>query len=364
MMMKLIDLIKKRLIQYIKKVHVAITFDDGKYYIKTKIISNNDVTTEDKVYDQVGQKMPPIMIKYLNNIQKKYSYAYTSTLLSTINAGSIHGCDDEAYQKMHIETDSIHKVCIDNQWSAYSSTYAIDEVKHFFADVGGIDFVFPQEVVIRHLLQNEMIEGQNIYIVTTGSYAIVTVFSQDGLLYSSHFIYKEDEEDIGLDDGMGGMDEMNDLIEDTEKESEEIEEVLQLEDIDDNDIFDGGLEDLDELDDIDSHDFDEMESGHDDMTEEDLELDDEGGDEALFTKKDQLLCEFLHNSIEDFYKNSFYKSEFVKQAKIYDACKPGVKTGEMLNQYIHDELMLECDLEKIDLGDVLTEISIMESKAV
>ena len=47
-----------------------------------------------------------------------------------------------------------------------------------------------------------------------------------------------------------------------------------------------------------------------------------------------------------------------------DACKPGVKTGEMLNQYIHDELMLECELEKIDLGDVLTEISIMESKAV
>ncbi len=361
--MRLIDLFKKQLIGYIKKVHVAIVLDDKKYYIKTKIVGKNGVSTEDKIYDQVGEKMPPIMVKYLNNIQRRHSYTYTSALLSTINAGSIHGCDDSAYQKMHIETDSIIRVCVDGQWSAYSSTYAIDELKHFYADVGGIDYVFPQEVVIRHLLQDEVIEGQNIYIVTTATYAVVTVFSAEGLLFSSHFIYKEDDEDVGLDEEMDNLNEMNDMIEDTEKESEEIEEVLQLEDIDDNDIFDGGLEDLDELDDIEGADFDNMDDIHEDM-EEDLELEDEVGDEALFTKKDQLLCEFLHNSIEDFYKNSFYKSEFVKQARIFDACKAGVNTGEMLNQYIRDELMLECELEKIDLCDVLTEISIMESKAV
>ena len=361
--MKLTDVLKAKLIEYIKKVHVAITFDDGKFYIKTKTIGKNGVATEEKIYDQVGEKMPPIMIKYINGMQKRYSYAYTSTLLSTINAGSIHGCDDTAYEKMHIETDTIVRVCVDNQWSAYSSSYAIDELKQFFTDVGGIDYIFPQEVIIKYLLQDEVIEGQNIYIVTTASYAVVTVFSTEGLLYSSHFIYKEDDEDVGLDTEMENLNEMNDMIEDAEKESEEIEEVLQLEDIDDNDIFDGGLEDLDELDDIEGGDFDDMDGMHDDM-EEDLELEDEGAGEALFTKKDQLLCEFLHNSIEDFYKNSFYKSEFIKEARIYDACKPGVNTGEMLHQYIRDELMLECDLEKIDLGDVLTDISIMETKAV
>ena len=57
-MMKLIDVFKGKLIEYIKKVHVAITFDDGKFYIRTKIIGKNGITTEDKVYDQVGEKMP------------------------------------------------------------------------------------------------------------------------------------------------------------------------------------------------------------------------------------------------------------------------------------------------------------------
>jgi hypothetical protein len=101
------------------------------------------------------------------------------------------------------------------------------------------------------------------------------------------------------------------------------------------------------------------------VADENIDLEEETVDNrALFTKKDQLLCEFLHNSIEDFYKNSFYKSEFIKQGTIFDACRPGVNTGEMLHQYIVDELMLECDLEKIDLRDVLGEISIVESKAV
>lgn len=361
--MKLIDSLQSKLVDYIKKVHVAIAFDEGKFYIKTKIIGKNGTATEEKVYDQVGEKMPPIMIKYINGIQKRYSYTYTSTLLSTINAGSIHGCEDDDYRKMHIETDSIVRVCVDKQWSAYSSTYAIDELKQYFSDVGGIDYIFPQELVIKYLLQDEVIEGQNIYILTTGTYAVVTVFSHEGLLFSSHFIYKEDEENVGLDEDMEHLGEMSDMIEDAEKESEEIEEVLQLEDIDDNDIFDGGLEDLDELDDIDAGDFDDV-GGMDEEMEEELELEEEGGSEALFTKKDQLLCEFLHNSIEDFYKNSFYKSEFVKRAKIFDACRPGVTTGEMLHQYIGDDLMLECDLEKVDLGDILTEISIMETKAV
>lgn len=361
--MKLIDTLQSKLVEYIKKVHLAITFDEGKFYIKTKIIGKNGVSTEDKVYDQVGDKMPPIMIKYINGIQKRYSYTYTSTLLTTINAGAIHGCDDADYQRMHIETDSIVRVCVDNQWSAYSSTYAIDELRHFFTDVGGIDYIFPQELVLKHLLNDEVIEGQNIYIVTMASYAVVAVFSREGLLFSSHFIYKEDEDEVGLDDAMENLNEMNDMIEDTEKESEEIEEVLQLEDIDDNDIFDGGLEDLDELDDIGAEDFGDVDAMEEDM-EEDMELEEDVGGEALFTKKDQLLCEFLHNSIEDFYKNSFYKSEFIKHAKIFDACKAGVNTGEMLKQYIHDELMLECDLEKVDMSDVLTEISMMESKAV
>jgi hypothetical protein len=364
--MKLIDSIKSKVVDYVKKVHVAITFDDGKYYIRTHFIGKNGTTTEDKVFDLAGDKMPPIMIRYINGIQKKYSYVYTSTFLSTINAGSIYGCDDHEYRKMHIETDSIIKVCIDRKWSAYSSIYAVDELKHFFSDVGGIDFVFPQEIILKHLLDSRVIEGQQIYIVTTSSYAIATVFSEEGLLFSSHFIYKEDEDDLGIgDDDMASLGEMNDMIDDAEKEHEEIEEVLQLEDIDDSDIFDGGLEDLDSLDDIETPDFDDVDLTDKPVADENIDLEEETVDNrALFTKKDQLLCEFLHNSIEDFYKNSFYKSEFIKQGTIFDACRPGVNTGEMLHQYIVDELMLECDLEKIDLRDVLGEISIVESKAV
>ena len=284
----------------------------------------------DKIYDVSGDKMPPIMVKYLNNLQKRHSHTYVSTFLSTINAGSIHSCDDHEYHRMHIETNSIVKVCVDNQWSAYSSIYAIEELKSFFKDAGGIDYIFPQEIALKYLQASApAIEGQQLYIITTSSYAVVTVFSEEGLLYSAHFIYKEDEDEMALDEEIDSMDDVDDVIKEADKESEEIEEVLQLEDIDDNDIFDGGLDDLDDLDDLEAPELDEIES-FDEGEEEELELEPEEEEgEALFTRKDQLLCEFLHNSVEDFYKNSFYKSEFIKKARVYDGSRNGNHAGDM-----------------------------------
>lgn len=362
--MTISDTIKNIALTYIKRVHISIVHDDRKYYITSRFVGKNGSESESKVYDVVGDKMPPIMVKYLRGIQKKHPYSYVSTILSTINAGAIHACDEEAYQKMHIETDSIVKVCVDKSWSAYSSVYAIDEVKHFYEDAGGIDYIFPQEIIVKHLLSDEVVEGQCIYIMTAGSFAVVTVFSENGLLYSAHFIYKEEEEAMGLEDEIDEMDEVSDMIEETQKDSDEIEEVLQLEDIDDNDLFDGGLEDLDELEDIESPEFDDIDTLEE--PEDDLALEEEETieDAIGLSKKDQLLCEFLHNSIEDFYKNSFYKSEFIQRAKIFDGCHGDQSTGEVLNRYIKDELMLESEIEKIDLGDVLCDISLMESDAV
>lgn len=352
------------IVKMVKKVHVAIIFEDNKYYIRTKFVSKNGTTLEDRVYDKAGDKMPPIMVKYLNTLQKRHSHTYVSTFLSTINAGSIHSCDEREYHRMHIETDSIVKVCVDNQWSAYSSVYAIDELKSFFREAGGIDFIFPQEIAINYLLKSRgAIEGQQLFIITTSSYAVVTVFSDEGLLFSAHFLYKEDEDEVALDEELDAMDDVDEVIKEADKDSEEIEEVLQLEDIDDNDIFDGGLDDLDDLDDMEAPELDNIESFDADDDEE-LELEPEEPAESLFTRKDQFLCEFLHNSVEDFYKSSFYKSEFIQRAVVYDGSRNGNHTGDMLGRYIKEELFLECEVRPVDLCDLLADISMTESKAV
>ncbi|MDQ1339415.1 MAG: hypothetical protein QG567_567 [Campylobacterota bacterium] len=345
------------IVKFVKKVHIAIILDAGEYSIRTKIIGQNGVKVENKVFSFVGDKMPPVMIKYLSSIQKKYSHVYISTLLSTINAGAINGCSEAEYKKMHIETDSIVKVCIDDKWSAYSSMYAIEELKDFFGETG-IDYIFPYEIVIDYLLKNNRPTEQNIYIINTCTYAIISIFSPNGLLYSAHFIYKEDE-DIATQVESESLEEMNNIVQKSEKDNE----VFEFEDAS-TDVFSDDLDDLDSFGDIENPQLDDVNMSSSEVVDE--QKDNELAnieDDIFFAKKDQLLSEFVHNSIEDFYKSSFYKSEFIKKAKIYNACTSD-NSGRILSKYIKEELFLECELEQINLCDILCEISILESQAV
>ena len=184
------------------------------------------------------------------------------------------------------------------------------------------------------------------------------------MYFSTHFIYSDDEEDVSLDDDtVNQTEEVDDLIKDTDKENADMQEVLDLENIDNvSTVDDTTLENLDELDNLDDiNNFNELDSLDDLDHDEDL---DKKADENVFlSKKEQLMCDFIKNSIEDFYKNELYKSEFLHSAQIFDATKEN-NMAKNLNNYISNELFLECETKEIDLCEVINQISILEQETV
>ena len=364
-------MIKKLIFKVVTKVYIGIYFDEDKCYIRVNFSKPKTKKPLIRVFEKTEEgTFSGAMIKFINEIQKKYSFTYIATLISSINTGAILGCLESDYQRMHINTSFIAKTCIEDKWSAYGSLYAIDEKKELFEDINGIDFIFPAELVIYHLLkQNENIM-QQLYILTTRSHLVLTIFHENVLYFSANFIYSEDEEestmeedDVELDD----IGEMNNLIEETQKESKDLEEVLDLEKIDDvADLDDGSLEDLDELEDIESDEFDEIDALDDVEDGEDIEYEEEHQEikePEVFSKKEQLMCEFIKNSIEDFYKNPLYKSEFISKAMVFDATID-TKIAKHLKEYIASELFLESELKEVDLCEIINQISTLESQTV
>ena len=364
-------IIKKLTFKLATKAYIGIYFDEDKCYLRADY-SNTKIKPQTRVFEKTDEgNFSGAMIKFINDIQKKYSFTYIATLISSINTGAILGCLESDYQRMHINTSFIAKTCIEEKWSAYGSLYAIDEKKELFEDVGGIDFIFPAELIIYHILKQDPSNMQKLYILTTKSHLVLTIFHETTLYFSANFIYSEDEEENDLEEDvkLEDVEDMSNLIEETQKESKEVEEVLDLEKMDEvADLDDGSLEDLDELEDIETEEFDEIDALDDVEDGEDIDYDEEEDhkeveEPEVFSKKEQLMCEFIKNLIEDFYKNPLYKSEFISKAKVFDATID-TKIAKHLTEYISDELFLECELKEIDLCEIINQISTLESQAV
>ena len=275
-----------------------------------------------------------------------------ATLLSTINAGAIPLCGDIDYKKYKIECEDIARICINDSWTAYTNRYVLIDLKKYYEKVCDLDFIFPTEAILHFLIKDYAESNENIlYILHTDIFTNITIFKNKKLLFSSRFIYQNDEDVDAIDE-----EDVKDIIQESKKEKEELEDVLQLEEANENDLLDDDLDDLDSLEDIDSEELNDFEDFEETQPQTKAK---ESKKKPSFSRRDQLLCEFVKHSINDFYKNELYDSGFIQHVKIFNYQKD--ENGyETLYNYIIDELFIECNLEDVDLEDVLCDMSINE----
>jgi hypothetical protein len=352
--MNIANLIVNKMSPYIKKAHLAITFDNELFRIKLHVYQGDKKILEDlKLYEMSEEQLSGKIIQYITLIQKRYGYCYVSSFLSSINVGAIDGCSQKDFEAIGVAIDKVIKVCVNKKWTAYSSQYDIDQKETIYKEIGGLDYLFPIEVMLLQMIKNLNFHSEEpiLYFLQNKNSAALTIFVNHELRYSTHFLFNSDE---GVSLEGESLDDMNDLIANSEESAEELEEIVHLDDEDDD-----LLDDIEDLDDI-VVDEDNLELEDVNGVDEE-ELLDESFDEyqdEISLKHDMMLFEFVKHSVEDYYKNERFRSEFLTKAVIFNSEKEG---GASLQNYLQNELLVACNLVHIDLCDILLELSYNES---
>jgi hypothetical protein len=340
--------------KYLSNIFVSIVQQGKEWIVYSKVMKNGVLKDKFSKNFEIkdSESIPLKMQEYLDSLQLEYNFAYLALLLESMGQGAIHGITAIDFEKNSVDMKSVTHIDIDKKWSIYASFIDINWAKKLFNKTG-IDFIYSPFIVQYSLLKKEKLKDKPVlYILNQEDSVTITVFESGDLLFGAYFKTTTDDNISSEDD------------EDWEnvEEEEGIENVLELDNIGEDEISGtDDLEDLNELDDLTSS--DEVASFEDVSLQEnvghfDSEEEVESSDLELYGR-DILIYKYLTSSLKEFYSNPLYSSSFIDTVVIYD----GYEVSSELIGMIEDELLMDIEMNKINISEIVCNIAREEALA-
>ena len=324
----------KKILPFFDIALISVILEVKTCTVFVKIVKNSKViNTEEKKFDINNAELSSEVIKYINSYQDNYKFTYIGTLLGSINQGAISGCKSDDFKKFGIRLDNIDFVCINNMLGVYGVDDDIVTTQNKFNKTVGIDFIYSPFVVLYQFFKKELIDEAKLYVLCQKSYVALAVFKEKRFIFGAYFSIDTTEDTFKEEGAKPSSSEVDVSDVNKDSEDEDLDELVFFED--DEDVI--SLDDSDEEEIEDYEDEDEDES---DLSS--IESFQEGVD----------LHNYIKSSIEEFYKNDKYETEFLSDIIIADSCS----LTEDVKKYIEDELMLNVKTKEINIAKVTTDI--------
>jgi len=219
----------------------------------------------------------------------------------------------------------------------------------------GVDFIFSPFVVLANFFKDKINSHLAMFILIEEGAISLSIFNNSELLYGD---YLDIEVEIGSDDLI-----MEDILDDEDEdmdlglddESINLDDIDSIDDIDELDDF-GDIADLDAIDDIDE--FSETKDVQAELEErEDIEEQEElSEDESVGLNEDYKRFILIQSSVNNFYKDEKYSSEFIENVYIADS----IGLSSELKKFLEEEMFLNVYVRRIDLMHEVCEVAKME----
>ncbi|MCD6172294.1 MAG: hypothetical protein J7J96_00710, partial [Sulfurimonas sp.] len=237
--------------------------------------------------------------------------------------------------------------CYKDKWTYYTSKNDLYGIEKVYEKIG-VDFVFSPFVVLANFFKDKIDTHLAMFILIEENSISLSVFDNSELLYAEYFdtqmeideisvlIDEQDIEDIDLDD----------------EESINLDDIDAIDDIDELDDF-GDIADLDSIEEIEE--FSESKDVEEELAEVVVEENYNSDDSDDFNEDYQRFL-LIQSSVNNFYKNEKYKSEFIENVYIGDS----VGVSRDLKKYLEEEMFLNVYIRNLHLAAEVCEIAIME----
>jgi len=326
------------------KILVNIVLEHSKTIIYIELLNKkNVVSSAEETFNE--SYFSAEMYEYIVSYTKESPFFYISVLDNSISQGAVPACSAKniLYYK---DVSSCEYKSYKDKWTYYTEKSNIYDIKKAYNKIG-VDFIFSPFIVLNNFFKDKVDSHFAMFILVEEDTLCLSVFDTSELLYAQYLsMDREVEDDLVL--------EYNSLdLEGDEEESIDLDDIDAIDDIDELDDF-GDIADLDSIEDIDE--FSESK----DIEEEFAETQDDSENtpsesEAGFNEDYQRFL-LIQSSINSFYKNEKYKSEFIENVYIADSI--GV-SGD-LKKYLEEEMFLNVYIRQIHLPAEVCEIAKME----
>lgn len=329
------------------KIFVNIVVDGAKMHIYmercTPKAGFEALESKNAIFD--GDKLTPKIVDFIESYTKESPYFYISFLDYSLLQGAIPTCQKEQFSRFHDLSQS-RTLCMDNQWSCYTSLADFDALKKKYQQVG-VDFLFSPFSILKLFFEDKIKTNLAMYVFVQTSSLCIAVFNKGEFLFGEYLdMHHMIEEERLSDDDLSEALLLDDEI-DLEGVNVEEDELNIIDDFSD-------IEDLDSIEEIDEF------AEHRDIEEELLAATEESNEQAQESafNEDYQRFSLIQSSISDYYKDEHYKSDFIENLYIADS----VGVSSELKRYLEEEMFLNVYIRKIDSGIELCELAKMELK--
>jgi len=337
--------------KYFTNLFISIVEGEDSYRLFCKVLKNNKLLNKfDKTFEIApnDEKLDSTIEDYIISLQEKYNTVYVALLLNSMGQGAIKGTHDTDFQKFSVHSNSVKTVKF-KSWSSYVSYIDLNWIQKTYKDIG-LDFVYSPFVILYNLLSGYKLKHNlTLYILNQEASITIGIFKGDTLCFGA--FYKVDN-DVKLSVSMD-IDDWGDA------EEENSESMVELDDLDSDKLL--NLDELGELDALNDESDDEKFS---DLKDEDnldnlssLESEDSGIEDLELYGRDLDIFNFLQKALGEYYKNDIYESDFIEDAIIFD----GYDIGQEMIHRIEDDLMLSLEIHKVDIAEVVCDLSLKEA---
>ncbi|MEA3330333.1 MAG: hypothetical protein U9Q29_01390 [Campylobacterota bacterium] len=281
------------------------------------------------------------MCDFILSYTSESPFNYISILDKSLSQGAAPTCSSKEIST-YCDTSSSKHLCYGDKWSFYTSKLSLHAIEKEYSKTG-VDFVFSPFVVLARFFRDKIDINMAMFILVEDNFVTLSVFDNSVLLYAKH-----------LD--MQHYKDSSDLLMDDEEEIElDIDDGIDLDSIEADDLDDfGDIEDLDSLEDLDEFsDAKDLDEEFQESLDETVQVKEVDG-----FNEDYQRYLLIQSSINDFYKSTKYKSQFIESTYIAD----GVGVSGDLKRYLEEEMFLNVYIRSMDLGAEICELAKAELK--
>ncbi len=295
-----------------QKVFISIDLDIKTCKIK---VSYQNKSYEEKTYKTINSDLPIDAVKYIRKIQDKYPYTYVGGIIRVENQGLITGNKLSVFEQFGLNTNLLKIMLVNRQWFVYVDKKSLQEYKHKFSKIDGIDFIFSPFIIIYENIKDKLDDIKKLYILQEKSSTSLLIADKNNIYFGNHIVF-----------------EQNQLIEEAkdENKSEDIIEFNIIDEIDENII----------IKDFEKSNFRASTS--------------ELGELSIANH----MIELIKNTLNNFYKDSRYASDFIDELLILDCY--GIGDNAIL--HLKNNTMLETHFTRIDICQEIENLIKMELK--
>ncbi len=335
-----------------QNLFVCVVFNENECMLRCKVVQNDTIKkTFSKTFSiEFSQEaLDQNVENYIISLQEEYQFVYVAFLLNSMGQGAIEGCSNASFTKHNVDVHNVHHTSITNLWSVYASHIEIKWAKNLFSEIG-LDLIYSPFILLNDFVISQKLKTKpTCYILNCQDFFVLAIFEDRKVHFGAFFRTQSDT-------SFAHSSEMNDW--ETEEKEENIAALGEMPEIEESsndemsDLADIG--DIDDFRSVDSFtDIDDVKTlGHfkglDDVRQEDSSLELYG--------RDLLVYKYLKSSLEEYYHNPVYTSEFIEEIVIFD----GYEISSDLIRQLEDELMMDVEIHKVDVADRMCDIAIKE----